>query len=104
MTGRKEFVPDSLSEGDGFELLVPPQRNSRFGRAIGYRAAPPPRRGCGSRVGKNSNPASSSRDSASHTDRAAAGGGPQLFVRVSAGWLAPGSKIFNLGLEALFCA
>jgi hypothetical protein len=42
----EQFVADSPLEGDGFELLVPPQRNSRFGRAIGYRAAPPPRRGC----------------------------------------------------------
>jgi hypothetical protein len=35
---REAFVADSPLEADEFELLVPPRRNSWFGRAIRYRA------------------------------------------------------------------
>jgi hypothetical protein len=32
--GRREFAPDSPLEGDGFELTVPPRRNSPRARHV----------------------------------------------------------------------
>jgi hypothetical protein len=37
------FAADSLLDGDGFELLVPPRRNSHRGAPSGFRVAPPAR-------------------------------------------------------------
>jgi hypothetical protein len=57
---RDRFAPDSPLEGDGFELLVPPQRNSVRARHWFPRTAPPARRG---KWDEKSNPASSCGDS-----------------------------------------
>jgi hypothetical protein len=42
MTGRKEFVPDSLPEGDGFEPSVPRGQNPLVETVLLDRSSTPP--------------------------------------------------------------
>jgi hypothetical protein len=55
MTGRKEFAPDSLLEGDGFELSVPRVTSGRFSQILAGSSRPSRRTWLGCRPAPGNN-------------------------------------------------